>query len=178
MAHVVTGKARLSYPSLFKARAFAGQDAKYSCVLLIPKTDKATVAKIREAIEITKQDDKDKWRGKIPASLRTPLRDGDVEKADEHPEYAGMWFMSVSSKNPPKIYDRDRSELMDPEELYPGCWVRADINFAGYSNSGNNGIGAYINSVMKWADAERFAGYSASANAYDDDYEDTDEDLM
>lgn len=176
MARVITGKARLSYPNLFKARASFGQEAKYSCVLLIPKSDKVTVDKIKAAIAATKEESKDKWKGKIPSNLRTPLRDGDVEKED-HEEYKGMYFMSVSAKNAPKLYDREHNEILDSEELYPGCWVRADINFAGYSQSGNNGIGAYVNSVMKWAEGERLSGYSASADAYDDDYED-DEDMM
>lgn len=38
---VITGKVRFSYVNIFKSRAFqAGQDAKYSVCLLIPKEDK------------------------------------------------------------------------------------------------------------------------------------------
>lgn len=41
---VITGKVRFSYVNIFKSRAFqAGQDAKYSVCLLIPKEDKATI---------------------------------------------------------------------------------------------------------------------------------------
>ena len=180
MAHVVTGKVRLSYPNLFKAKAFGNStDAKYSASFLIPKSDTATVAKIKAAIEEAKEDGKSsKWKGRIPANLRSPLRDGDAERAADHPEYAGMWFINATSGNAPKLYDKDHSEILDSEDLYPGCWVRADINFNAYSFNGNNGVGAYISSVMKWKDAERFAGYAASASAYDDDYEDDDEDLM
>lgn len=180
MAKVVTGKVRLSYPNLFKAKAFnPGQDAKYSAVFLIPKTDVKTVAKINAAIEEGKQEWAEKFgKGKQIKNLRSPLRDGDEEKAAEHPEYTGMWFISANSKNAPKLYGRDGQEILDPDELYPGCWVRTDLNLAPYSNTGNNGIGAYINSVKKWKDGERLAGYSASASAYDDDYEDDDEDLM
>lgn len=40
-AKVITGKVRFSYVNIFKSRAFqAGQDAKYSVCLLIPKEDK------------------------------------------------------------------------------------------------------------------------------------------
>ena len=45
---VITGKVRFSYVNIFKSRAFqAGQDAKYSVCLLIPKEDKATIKKIK-----------------------------------------------------------------------------------------------------------------------------------
>lgn len=173
---IVTGKARLSYPALFKARAFAGQEPKYSAVLLIPKSDTKTCNAIMQAIEQTKQDAKDKWKGRIPANLKSPLRDGDTERPDS-PEYKGMYFINASSKNPVKVYDRDGSDIIDPNDVYAGCYVRADINFYGFSVSGNNGIAAGLNSVMKWADGERLGGVAVSSSAYDDGYED-DDDLM
>lgn len=49
---VITGKVRFSYVNIFKSRAYKdGQDAKYSVCLLIPKEDKATIKKIKAAIE-------------------------------------------------------------------------------------------------------------------------------
>jgi hypothetical protein len=49
---VITGKVRLSYVNIFRSRAFReGQDAKYSICLLIPKEDKAGIAKIRAAMD-------------------------------------------------------------------------------------------------------------------------------
>ncbi|HEP3309398.1 ssDNA-binding protein, partial [Streptococcus pyogenes] len=46
---VVTGKVRLSYVALLEPKAFEGQEAKYSTVILIPKTDKVTIKKIKDA---------------------------------------------------------------------------------------------------------------------------------
>ncbi|HEP3309396.1 ssDNA-binding protein, partial [Streptococcus pyogenes] len=46
---VVTGKVRLSYAALLEPKAFEGQEAKYSTVILIPKTDKVTIKKIKDA---------------------------------------------------------------------------------------------------------------------------------
>ena len=49
---ITTGKVRFSYCNLFTPRAAQeGAQAKYSVTLLIPKSDKATVAKIKTAIE-------------------------------------------------------------------------------------------------------------------------------
>ena len=96
---VITGKVRFSYVNIFKSRAFqSGQDAKYSVCLLIPKDDKATVKKIRAAIEEAIQEGiASKWGGKKPGNLKLPLRDGDDERADEAPEYEGMFFLNANS---------------------------------------------------------------------------------
>ena len=96
---VITGKVRFSYVNIFKSRAFqSGQDAKYSVCLLIPKDDKATVNKIRAAIEEAIQEGiASKWGGKKPGNLKLPLRDGDDERADEAPEYESMFFLNANS---------------------------------------------------------------------------------
>lgn len=64
---VVTGKTRLSYANLFQPRAgMDGQDPKYSLCVLIPKTDTATVDKVKAAIEAAKQAGQSKWGGRFP----------------------------------------------------------------------------------------------------------------
>ena len=115
---VITGKVRFSYVNIFKSRAFqAGQDAKYSVCLLIPKEDKATIKKIKAAIDAAVQDGiSSKWGGKKPANLKQPLRDGDAERADEAPEYEGMYFLNCNSTQKPGIVDKDLNEILDPDE--------------------------------------------------------------
>ncbi len=77
---VITGKGRLSYAYVWEPRMQDGQDAKYSTSFLIPKSDKITIEKIRAAIEAAKEIGKSKkWGGKVPISLKLPLRDGDEE---------------------------------------------------------------------------------------------------
>ena len=49
---ITTGRVRFSYVNAFTARAAQeGAQPKYSVTLLIPKTDKNTIAKIKAAIE-------------------------------------------------------------------------------------------------------------------------------
>ncbi len=77
---VVTGRIRMSSANLFTPRAMVeGQDPKYSLCVLIPKSDKETVNKINSAIDVAKKAGASLWGGKIPANLKTPLRDGDEE---------------------------------------------------------------------------------------------------
>ena len=177
---VVTGLVRFSYCNIFRSRVFTeGQDAKYSICLLIPKKDKKTLDKIQEAMDAAIEDGiASKWGGKTPKNLHLPLRDGDEERADEAPEYEGMMFLNANSTSKPGIVDADRNEILDPDEVYSGCWGRASINFFPYDNHGNRGVGVGLNNIQKIKDGERLGGARASAEKdFDDDFEDTDEDF-
>ena len=175
---VVTGKVRFSYVNIFKSRAFqADQDAKFSICLLIPKEDKATLKKIKAAIDEAIQEGiSSKWNGKKPANVKLPLRDGDEERADEAPEYEGMMFLNANSTQKPGIVDKYLNEILDPDEVYSGCWGRASINFYPFSVNGNKGIGVGLNNVQKLKDGEHLGAARASAESdFDDDFEDDDE---
>lgn len=176
---VVTGKVRFSYVNIFKSRSFqAGQDAKFSICLLIPKSDKATIKKIKAAIdEAVEQGIAEKWGGKKPANLKLPLRDGDDERADEAAEYEGMYFLNANSTQKPGIVDADLNEILDPDEVYSGCWGRASINFYAFNTNGNKGVGVGLNNIQKLKDDTRLGGARASAeDDFGDDFEDDEDD--
>lgn len=174
---VITGKVRFSYVNIFKSRAFQeGQDAKFSICLLIPKKDKKTVNDIRKAIDAAVQVGvAEKWGGKKPANLKLPLRDG-AERADEAEEYIGMYFLNANSNQKPGIIDMYKNEILDPTEVYSGCWGRASINFFPFNSNGNKGVAVGLNNVQKLGDDEPLGGARASAeDDFDDDYEDEDD---
>ena len=176
---VITGKVRFSYVNIFNSRAFkAGQDAKYSVCLLIPKEDKATIKKINAAIEEAVQEGiASKWGGKKPANLKLPLRDGDDERADEAPEYEGMYFLNANSTQKPGIVDKDLNEILDPDEVYSGCWGRASINFYAFSVNGNKGVGVGLNNIQKLKDDTRLGAARPSAESdFGDGFEDDEDD--
>ena len=177
---VITGKVRFSYVNIFKSRAFqSGQDAKYSVCLLIPKDDKATVNKIRAAIEEAIQEGiAFKWGGKKPGNLKLPLRDGDDERADEAPEYEGMFFLNANSTQKPGIVDKDLNEILDPDEVYSGSWGRASINFYPFNTNGNKGVGVGLNNIQKLKDDERLGAARASAETdFGDGYKNNEDDF-
>ena len=176
---VITGMVRFSYVNIFKSRAFTdGQEAKYSICLLIPKKDKKTLDKIQDAIdEAIEEGISEKWGGKTPKNLHLPLRDGDEERADEAPEYAGMMFLNANNKSKPGIVDADLNEILDPDEVYSGSWGRASINFFAYDNHGNRGVGVGLNNIQKLRDDERLGGSRASAESdFGDGFKADDED--
>lgn len=157
---VVTGNVRFSYLTVFKPRGFSAEDPeKYSVVLLIPKKDKKTVTKIKKAIADELLEGQEKfWKGKKPANLWNPLRDGDEEKdPDEHPEYAGMYFLTAKSDIKPILLGPDGEEVFDQSELYSGCWGRANLSFFCFNNK-TKGVGVGLNALKKTKDDTPFGG--------------------
>jgi len=143
---------------------------KYSCSLLIPKSDTAGVAEIEKAIQTAVEKGKsDLWKGKVPKFRYSPLRDGDEElKSGEKTDrsYEGHYFLNCSSNDAPGLVDRKAKPAFDDDLIYAGCYVRADINAFPYSNGGNNGVGWGLNNVMFWADGERLDGRQRAEDAF------------
>lgn len=52
---VITGKVRFSYANVWEPKSINGGDEKYSVSLIIPKSDKKTIADIKAAIELAKK---------------------------------------------------------------------------------------------------------------------------
>ncbi len=171
--HVVTGKCRLSYEHLNEPAAIDDNSpAKYSACIVIPKSDTTTLEKVNAAIERALQEGiQSKWKGKRPAKLKLPLRDGDVERPDD-PVFANAYFINANSNRQPKMVDRDRNEIMDAEEIYSGCYCRFAIDFYPFSASGNNGVAVGLVNVQKWADGPRLAGGSDPEDDFGDDFDD------
>lgn len=180
---VVTGKCRLSYVHLLTpSSSFEGQDPKYSVVLMVPKSDKATIKKLRDAEALATQEGiATKWNGKKPKEVKSIIKDGD-EDADleQNPEYAGHLYMSVSSKNKPSVVDRDRSIILDPTEVYSGMYARAALNAFAYSVNGNKGISFGLNHVQKLGDGDPLGGITKVEDVFDslDDDDEEDDGLL
>jgi len=176
---IITGKVRLSYCKIFNPEPDDNGEPKYSTAILIPKTDKVTLQKIKAAVEAAKEAGKGKWGGKIPPNLKTPLRDGDAEKdTDEHPEYKGHYFLNATSRQKPGIVDKQLNEIIDSTEVYSGCYARVSLNFYAYEAKGNRGIAAGLNNVQKMADGEHLGGGRSRAEDDFDAIEDDEDDYL
>lgn len=164
---VTTGKVRLSYAHIFEPHAMnEGQEAKYSVSVIIPKSDKETLKAIKEATDQAKKDGASKWGNKIPANLKTPLRDGDIDREDD-PAYAGCYFLNASSKNKPGIVDQNVQPILDATEVYSGCYARLTLNFYAYNASGNKGVAAGLGNIQKLEDGEPLGGFSRAEDDFD-----------
>lgn len=161
---VVTGKVRFCYVNVFEPTAMnEGDTPKYNICVLIPKSDTATIDKIKKAIEAAKEAGKAKLadkNGRIPANLKLPLRDGDEERPDD-PVFEDHYFINANSMRQPSIVDRSLNPIMSRDEFYSGCYGRASINFYAF-NVSSKGIAAGLNNLQKLEDGEMLAGGSTT----------------
>lgn len=151
---VITGKVRINYPNLFIPRKVEYSDeSRYSVSILIPKNDIETMEKINETIFKSKEKGLLVW-GDIPENIKTPLRDGDLEKPDNE-NYKNHYFINATSKFKPGVVDKRIKEIKNPEEIYPGCYCRASIEFYPFNINNQCGIGCSIKNLQKVSDGER-----------------------
>ena len=159
---VVTGKVRFSYANVFQPKAAVeGGVPKYSVSIIIPKSDKETVAKLQKAFDDCKASNAAFFGGAVPKNLKGGLRDGDEEKDD--PAYANSYFINANSAKRPAVIDADRNLIMDPNEFYSGCYGRVSVTFYPYNAQGSKGIACGLNNLMKLEDGEKLGGVSSAA---------------
>lgn len=171
LTNVTTGEVRLSYVHLFKPyAAMAGQEEKYSCTVLVPKTDAATMGRINAAIEAARQRGiSEKWNGQCPPIVPTPVYDGDGVRPSDGmafgPECKGHWVFTASAKAdyPPEIVDAAGSPIINQSEVYSGMYAYVNVSFYPYSFGGKKGIGCGLGPVMKRRDGESLGGSAPTA---------------
>lgn len=170
---VITGKVRFSYLNAFEPKSINGGDEKYSVSLIIPKTDTKTIDHIKAAIEQAKQDGKAKFGGRVPANIKLPLRDGDIDRPDDE-AYKDSYFINANSKDRPGIVDKNVKPILDQNELYSGCYGRASIIFYAFNQNGNKGIACGLQNLQKLSDGDPLSGHSRAEDdfttAYDEDF--------
>ena len=176
---VVTGIVRLSYANVWEPKSINGGDPKYSCSIIIPKTDTVTIEKIRRAIEAAYHEGEGKLKGNskfLPAleDLKLPLRDGDRERKGD-PNYAGCMFINANSSAAPGIVDIDRQPILERSEVYSGVYGRASINLYAFNSNGNKGIACGLNNLQLIRAGEPLGG---KASAESDFATDDDEDFL
>ena len=176
---VITGvNTRWSYANVWDPKSINGGAPKYSVSLIIPKSDTATANKIKAAIQSAYEEGESKLKGNgksVPALsiLKTPLRDGDLERPDDA-AYAGCYFVNANSATAPGIVDADRQPILDRSEVYSGVYGRASINFYAFNSNGNKGIACGLNNLQKIKDGEPLG----KSRAEDDFATDADEDFL
>jgi hypothetical protein len=162
---VVTGEVRLSYVNLFEPKSIVeGGPLKYGTSILISKDDKENIRLIENAIKEVIANSQDILKG--TKGLTTPLRDGDEEK--DSSDYEHHLFMNVSAKAQPIVVDEDRQEIINPREVYSGCYGRVSMNFFAYNKAGNKGVGVALNAVQKTRDGEALGGGYTKASVDED----------
>ena len=177
---VITGtNTTFSYLNCWDPKAIQGGTPKFSVSLIIPKSDVKTIEKIKAAIQAAYEEGQSKLKGNgksVPAlsTLKTPLRDGDLERPDDE-AYKNSYFINANSGTAPGIVDADRNPIIDRSEMYSGVKGRASINLYAYNVNGNRGIACGLNNLQKISDGTPLGGKS---RAEDDFATEDDEDFL
>lgn len=157
---------RLSYANVWEPQSINGSEPKYSVSVIIPKSDKATIQKIQQAVEQAKQEAISKFGGKIPANLKLPLRDGDIDRPDDE-AYANSYFINCNSKQKPQVVDQQVQPILDQAEVYSGCYGRVSVTFYGFNSNGNRGVAAGLGNIQKLKDGEPLGGRVCAEDEFD-----------
>ena len=171
---VITGKdTRWSYANVWEAKSINGGTPKFSVSLIVPKSDKVTVEKIKAAIQAAYEEGQAKLKGNgrsVPplTAIKTPLRDGDTERPDD-PAYAGCYFINANSATAPGIVDADLNPILSRSEVYSGVYGRASISFYAFNSNGNKGIACGLNNLQKIRDGEPLGGKASAASDFASD---------
>jgi hypothetical protein len=139
---------------------------KYSVSLIIPKSDKRTLDRIKTAIQAVYTDGegklKEKGNGKTVSALavlKTPLRDGDTERPNDE-AYTDSYFINANSVTTPGIVDNQQEPqpITVRSEIYSGVYAKASVNFYAFNSNGNKGITCGLNNIQKLRNGEPLDG--------------------
>ncbi len=178
---VLTPMFRVSFPALFQPTAMDEKSTpKYGVTMLFPKSTDLSV--LEKAYKIAlKKGIEEKWKGKKPKNLRSPFRDGDEEEDyNERDGFPGHIFIRASSLQKPGVVDKNCDPILDPAEVYAGCYARATVVAYPYDVAGNRGIAFGLQNLQKLKDGEAFSGRKPASQDFDewedddDDYDDDD----
>lgn len=176
MAAITIDNVRLSYCNLFQPRAPYNNpngDPKFSCTILVPKTNTEAKAKIDASIQQAIEAGVSKtWGGVRPPQPNICVHDGDgVKPSDGSPygeECKGMWVFTASSKadRPPFVVDGQVQKIIDPTQVYSGMWANVNVTFFAYNSAGKKGIGCGLNGVQKLRDDTPLSGQVTAEEAF------------
>ena len=177
---IITGVCRLSYANIWQAKSINGGAPKFSTSVLIPKSDAVTVARVKKAIQAAYEEGEGKLKGNgksVPplATLKTPMRDGDIERPDD-PAYEGHWFVNANSGTAPGVVDINRQPIIDTSEIYSGVYARVSLSFYAFNSNGNKGIACGLQNIQKVRDGESLGGRTKAEDDFNDGYQSDAED--
>lgn len=170
---VVTGLVRFSYVHVFEKYGVDGNEPKYSCQLIIDKSDKATLSKIYAAIDEAVKNGESKLKNKngvlVTTGLKMPLRDGDTdpEKAGDE-TYKDKFFLNANSNRQPGVVDRKVQKIIDPDSVYSGGYGKACVTFFAFNASGNKGIAVGLQHIQWLKDGEPLGGGISAEAAFEE----------
>lgn len=169
-ATIITPPARLSFPSLDKARAVSeGDTPKFQATLLFDEAAQNT-NEFKMLRKVYKDVLKEQWGDNVPKKLKQPfltIDDLDPEKIpDGYDE--GHVFLRVNTTIQPGLVDENVQKVLNPsEKFYAGCYVIAAVHaFAWKHKTGGCGVTFGLDHLQFYKDGEPFTKRSKPADVF------------
>ena len=176
-AKLITPVFRVSFPSMFEAKAAPGSDkAKYSVVMLFnidpkkgPVADlKAMKDAVRAAVIGRWGPDQLKW----PKGLVLPFRKGEEKDYDGYGAGTVFVVASASADRKPYLVDQTVKPIVERSEFYGGCYAQAAVNAFAWPGHGKPGYGKFgvsfgLLGVQKVKDGPAFGNTSRAEDDFD-----------
>ena len=169
---IITPTFRLSYPNVWapKFNQLAKRE-QYDIQMLF---DKATC---KEALMpmVKLMNDLAIWKwGSKPAGFLNPFKDADTKRdgagvlwTDKNPAFKGMIVLSSWSKMPPGIMDSTgKNPITQHDEIYGGCYARAQLNAYAYEQGQNRGVSFGLLHIQKIKDGDSFGNRTRPEDAF------------
>jgi hypothetical protein len=117
---IITPECRLSFPALFKKRAFEeGKTERYEITMLFnKKTDLKALRGLIESEALKKF-------GTVKG-VKMPILDGDEKGGDAAAQYEGHYYAHAKSTFNVAVIDKDRNDLTE-EDVYAGCYGKVSV---------------------------------------------------
>ena len=168
MSRVTTPEFTASFPQLFEASGFEGQDPKFSVTMLWDKDEDLSKLKAACDAAVAK-----KWGEKPPANISMPMKDGDGKldkEGNQRPEYAGKKYAIAKAKpeDAPHVVDLEKNPILDKTGVYGGCEMRAAVSAYAWTFAGKHGVSLYLGNIQRTGDGEAFG----AVHSVEDDFAD------
>lgn len=155
-------RVRLSFPALFKAKAFSDdQEPKFSAALIMDKVKNAAdIKNVNAAVDAII---KDAFKGN-KKGVKVCLRDGS-EKEDTDGYGKDIMFLNASNQRKIPVVDKDVTPLDEESgKPYAGCYVNASIRLWAQDNKWGKRVNAQLRAVQFVADGEAFGDKATDPN--------------
>lgn len=155
---VITPVFRLSFPHLFQQRQSTdGGNPHYAATMIFdPDCDFSLIWKLMQDVATKAHPNG------VPGNFKWGLREDHTFDLAKRPEYEGKIICNAKNygMQPGVIYQEGGQDILDPRELYAGCYCRGVITAFAYQTKGNVGASICVEGVMKVRDGEALASKS------------------
>lgn len=167
---ILTPTFRLSFPHIWEKHLNEmAKREQYDIVMMFPKTD---VAALKGMYDLMKKVANHRF-GAGAKGLKNPFKDGDTAEnqageliCEKNPSYKGHMILSSWSKNGPGVVNAKNELIINHDEVYGGCFCRAQLNCYAYEAAGNRGVSFGLLHIQKLKDGDPFGARTRVEDAF------------